>query len=318
MELKGEYRIPAPREAVWALLNDPAVLRDCIPGCETLDGSPGEGFSARVTTKIGPVKATFNGAVTLSNVNAPESYTISGEGKGGVAGFAKGGADVHLAEDGADTVLTYVANAQVGGKLAQLGSRLIDSTAKKLADQFFACFAERAGAVSAADAGGATVDEVAGLGVATALGMPGASAAAASQPSVAPTGPTPPSAATEPSSAVPAAAPDPVILPGQPIPPAATGVPIVDGQAATPETIPPVTIPEPPRIDPTPLHHGTAAPAPGPATAASVSHGASIQAAAHEVEEEIERKAAVGFLGGPVTWGLLLLLALIVVYVIAT
>ena len=131
MELKGEYRIPAPRERVWAMLNDPNVLRECIPGCESLEGSPAEGFAARVTTKVGPVKATFNGQVTLSNVKPPESYTISGEGKGGVAGFAKGGADVHLAEDGAGTVLTYAVNAQVGGKLAQLGSRLIDSTVQE-------------------------------------------------------------------------------------------------------------------------------------------------------------------------------------------
>ena len=100
MELKGEYRVPAPREHVWAMLNDPDVLRECIPGCESLEGSAAEGFAARVTTKVGPVKATFNGQVTLSNVNPPESYTISGEGKGGVAGFAKGGADVHLAPDG--------------------------------------------------------------------------------------------------------------------------------------------------------------------------------------------------------------------------
>ena len=158
MELKGEYRIPAPRDQVWAMLNDPGVLRDCIPGCESLEGSPAEGFSARVTTKVGPVKATFNGSVALSNVNPPGSYTISGEGKGGVAGFAKGGADVHLAADGTDTLLTYVANAQVGGKLAQLGGRLIDSTAKKLADQFFACFAERAGAP--ASSGAATIPAV--------------------------------------------------------------------------------------------------------------------------------------------------------------
>ena len=144
MDLTGEYRIPARREKVWAMLNDPDVLRDCIPGCEMLEGSPEEGFSARVTTKIGPVKATFNGAVTLSNVDPPASYTISGEGKGGVAGFAKGGADVHLAEQGSETVLTYAAKAQVGGKLAQLGSRLIDSTAKKLADEFFSAFAARA------------------------------------------------------------------------------------------------------------------------------------------------------------------------------
>jgi carbon monoxide dehydrogenase subunit G len=144
MDLKGEYRIAAPREHVWGLINDPDVLRDCIPGCESLDGSPESGFTARVTTKIGPVKATFAGEVTLSNVVAPESLTISGEGKGGVAGFAKGGADVHLAEDGADTVLTYLAKAQVGGKLAQLGARLIDSTAKKLADEFFEKLAARA------------------------------------------------------------------------------------------------------------------------------------------------------------------------------
>src|SRR3712207_7892821 len=104
MELKGEYRIPAPRDQVWAMLNDPGVLRDCIPGCESLEGSASEGFSARVTTKIGPVKATFNGSVSLSNLNPPESYTISGEGKGGVAGFAKGGADVLLREDGSDKI----------------------------------------------------------------------------------------------------------------------------------------------------------------------------------------------------------------------
>ncbi|PJR13399.1 SRPBCC family protein [Sinorhizobium meliloti] len=137
MDLKGEYRIAAPREHVWALINDADVLRACIPGCDTLEGTPESGFAARVTTKIGPVKANFSGEVTLSNVRAPESLTISGEGKGGVAGFAKGSADVQLFADGSDTVLTYIAKAQVGGKLAQLGARLIDSTAKKLADEFF-------------------------------------------------------------------------------------------------------------------------------------------------------------------------------------
>jgi carbon monoxide dehydrogenase subunit G len=202
MELKGEYRIPAPRERVWAMLNDPVVLRECIPGCESLEGSPAEGFAARVTTKVGPVKATFNGQVTLTNVKPPESYTISGEGKGGVAGFAKGGADVHLAEDGADTVLTYAVNAQVGGKLAQLGSRLIDSTAKKLADEFFSCFATKAGAAPAAP------------------------------------------------------------LPGE-----------------------------------------------------GMVHG--VEEVVHEVEEEVEKKAAIGFLGGPVVWGLLVILALLFVYGIA-
>ncbi|MDH3194844.1 MAG: carbon monoxide dehydrogenase subunit G [Hyphomicrobiales bacterium] len=151
MDLSGEYRIPAPRERVWEMLNDPDVLRDCIPGCEELDQTADNAFTARVTTKVGPVKATFNGHVTLENINPPQGYTITGEGKGGVAGFASGGADVHLAEDGAGTVLTYTANAKVGGKLAQLGSRLIDSTARKLADQFFAKFADMAGGKPAAE-----------------------------------------------------------------------------------------------------------------------------------------------------------------------
>ena len=144
MDLKGEYRILAPRDEVWAMINDPQVLRACIPGCDSLEGNADDGFTARVTTKIGPVKATFEGVVKLSNVQAPDSYTISGEGKGGVAGFAKGGADVHLAEAEGDTILTYIARAQVGGKLAQLGARLIDSTAKKLADEFFAALTARA------------------------------------------------------------------------------------------------------------------------------------------------------------------------------
>lgn len=221
MDLKGEYQIPAPRGRVWDMLNDPAVLRECIPGCESLEGSPAEGFTARVTTKVGPVKATFTGTVTLSNLNPPESYRIAGEGKGGVAGFAKGGADVHLAENGAGTVLTYTANAQVGGKLAQLGSRLIDSTAKKLADQFFACFATKAGA-----------------GVAAA---------------------------------------------------------VPQGQDAPVEVVPP----------------------PAEATAFEGT-AASIQHLAHEVEEEVEREAAAGFLGGPIVWALLVMLALLLVYIIAT
>jgi carbon monoxide dehydrogenase subunit G len=153
MDLKGEYRILAPRDEVWAMINDPEVLRACIPGCDSLEGNPDDGFTARVTTKIGPVKATFEGVVKLGNVKAPESYTISGEGKGGVAGFAKGGADVHLADVGGDTILTYVARAQVGGKLAQLGARLIDSTAKKLADEFFAALTARASSERNAEIG---------------------------------------------------------------------------------------------------------------------------------------------------------------------
>jgi len=144
MDITGEYRIDAAREEVWQLINDPQVLRACIPGCQSLEGNAEEGFAATVAIKIGPVKATFKGEVRLSNINAPESYTISGEGKGGVAGFAKGSADVHLSEDNGGTILAYKADAQVGGKLAQLGSRLINSTAKKLADGFFSALAQYA------------------------------------------------------------------------------------------------------------------------------------------------------------------------------
>ncbi|MBW8637970.1 carbon monoxide dehydrogenase subunit G [Hoeflea sp. WL0058] len=140
MEMKGEERIAASREVVWEALNNPEVLKQCIPGCESLEQTGENEMAATVKLKIGPVSAKFNGAVTLENINAPESYTISGEGKGGVAGFAKGGADVSLEEEGDETVLSYEVKAQVGGKIAQLGSRLIDSTSKKLAGQFFENF----------------------------------------------------------------------------------------------------------------------------------------------------------------------------------
>ncbi len=141
MELKGSRTIAAPRAEVWAALNDPEVLKACIPGCEELTGSPEDGFEATVTQKVGPVKATFKGAVQLSNIVEGESYTITGEGKGGAAGFAKGGADVKLADaEEEKTELTYDVQAKVGGKLAQLGSRLIDGFAKKMADQFFERF----------------------------------------------------------------------------------------------------------------------------------------------------------------------------------
>ncbi len=145
MEMNGEERIAASREVVWTALNDPEVLRQCIPGCQSLEMTGDNEMAATVKLKIGPVSATFKGAVTLENINAPESYTIAGEGKGGIAGFAKGGADVSLREDGSDTILTYDVKAQVGGKLAQLGSRLIDSTSKKLAGQFFEKFGEVVG-----------------------------------------------------------------------------------------------------------------------------------------------------------------------------
>lgn len=152
MEMTGEHRIAAPRSVVWEGLNDPEVLRRSIPGCDSLEKTSPTEMTASVTAKVGPVKATFGGQVTLSNLNPPEGYTISGEGKGGAAGFAKGGADVKLVEDGDGTLLQYAVKANIGGKLAQLGARLIDGTAKKMADDFFTRFAaemeQRAGAAA--------------------------------------------------------------------------------------------------------------------------------------------------------------------------
>ena len=152
MEMTGEYRIPASREKVWEALNDPEVLKRCIPGCEELIKESDTELSAKVTTRVGPVSAKFTGKVTLSDINPPASYKISGEGQGGVAGFARGGAEVSLEEDGGETVLRYTATAQVGGKLAQIGSRLIDSTAKKMANDFFGTFAEEVGSAAPVEA----------------------------------------------------------------------------------------------------------------------------------------------------------------------
>lgn len=140
MELDGTRVIKADRSKVWAHLNSADTLRACIPGCEELTGSPEDGFEAIVKQKVGPVKATFKGAVTLEDVSAPDSYRIIGEGKGGVAGFAKGAADVSLADVDGGTELTYHVDAKVGGKLAQLGSRIVGGFAKKMADQFFENF----------------------------------------------------------------------------------------------------------------------------------------------------------------------------------
>ncbi len=138
MDMTGEYRIPAARQTVWDALNDTDVLLECIPGCQSIERVSDTELAARVKAKVGPVSATFNGTVTLQNLSPPEAYTIAGEGKGGAAGFAKGGADVRLAEDGPETtVLTYEVHATFGGKLAQLGARVIKPTTKKMADEFF-------------------------------------------------------------------------------------------------------------------------------------------------------------------------------------
>lgn len=137
MELNGSRVIAADVATVWAHLNNPETLKSCIPGCEDLTGSPEDGFAAVVKQKVGPVSATFKGEVTLENVVPGQSYTITGEGKGGVAGFAKGSADVVLVTVPEGTELTYTAQAKVGGKLAQLGNRIIGGFARKMSDEFF-------------------------------------------------------------------------------------------------------------------------------------------------------------------------------------
>ena len=152
MEIKGEYKIAAPRDKVFAALNDPAILQACIPGCESLEKTSDTEMKAKVRLRIGPVSASFTGKVTLSDIDPPNGYRISGEGQGGVAGFAKGGAVVALRDDGGATVLDYNVDAQVGGKIAQVGARLIDGTARKLADEFFGKFAATIGGPPAAAA----------------------------------------------------------------------------------------------------------------------------------------------------------------------
>jgi uncharacterized protein len=141
MTMTGEYQLPASQQVVWEKLNDPAVLKACIPGCEELNKTSDTGFQAVATIKIGPVKAKFKGSVTLSDLDPPNSYKISGQGEGGVAGFAKGGATVKLAPKDGGTLLSYTVEAQIGGKLAQLGQRLVNGAAKKVADDFFGNFA---------------------------------------------------------------------------------------------------------------------------------------------------------------------------------
>ncbi len=153
MDMTGERRIPAPRQKVWAALNDPEVLKSSIPGCETLEKLSDSDLRATAAVKIGPISARFTGKVQLLDLDPPAGYRIEGEGQGGVAGFAKGGATVRLAEDGAFTLLSYTVKAQVGGKIAQLGARLIDATAKQMADAFFDRFVAEVGATAPAEIG---------------------------------------------------------------------------------------------------------------------------------------------------------------------
>ena len=152
MKMNGEFRVPTDRETVWRALNDPEVLKECLPGCQEIEKTSETEMSATLVIKVGPVKATFKGGVTLSDIDPPNGYTLSGQGQGGTAGFASGEAKVRLVEEDGATVLQYECDAKVGGKLAQIGSRLIDSTAKKLAKQFFDSLAEKLGGGEQAEA----------------------------------------------------------------------------------------------------------------------------------------------------------------------
>lgn len=155
MEQTGEYRIAADREVVWAALNDPDVLARCIDGCQSMEQTADDRFDARVKAKVGPVRATFDAQLTLQDIVPPESYTIAASVKGGPAGFARGSADVKLTEDDGGTLLQYAVHASVGGKLAQVGSRLIDGAARKMADDFFAAFHRELG--GGEDVGGSDI-----------------------------------------------------------------------------------------------------------------------------------------------------------------
>jgi carbon monoxide dehydrogenase subunit G len=145
MDLHGEYRVPAPPQQVWAALNDPEALQACIPGCKRLEKTSETTFASVVISKVGPITATFNGTVTLSDLDPPRGYTIIGDGQGGAAGFARLSAHVKLVEDGTDTLLRYDAKVDVGGKLAAVGSRLVQTVANKNVEDFFGAFAQRLG-----------------------------------------------------------------------------------------------------------------------------------------------------------------------------
>ena len=154
MEMQSSRSVPAPVPTVWAALNDPAFLKDCIPGCETIEPDGENAYRIAMAARIGPVAAKFNGRMRLADIDPPKGYTLSFEGQGGAAGFAKGDAKVSLtpAENGAATTMSYTVNAQVGGKIAQIGSRLVDGAAQKLADDFFATFSDKVAASAGATA----------------------------------------------------------------------------------------------------------------------------------------------------------------------
>jgi carbon monoxide dehydrogenase subunit G len=152
MEMKGEQLVPAPQKTVWEALNDPEVLKACVPGCESITLTGENEYQVLMVARVGPVSAKFKGKLTLSDIKPPESYSLSFEGQGGAAGFAKGGAHVNLSKQGLMTKLAYDVKASVGGKLAQIGSRLVDAAAKKVADDFFKNFNDKVGGTGGGDA----------------------------------------------------------------------------------------------------------------------------------------------------------------------
>jgi uncharacterized protein len=178
MDMTGERRIPAPRQTVWEALNNPDVLKLSIPGCESLEKLEDDQMRATAAVKVGPMSARFSGKVQLSDIDPPNGYRISGEGQGGPAGFAKGGANVALKDDGTDTLLTYTVNAQIGGKLAQLGARLIDATAKQMADAFFDRFSQQVQAMNPVPAAPASTEPAPGASTPAAPAFAPAPAAA--------------------------------------------------------------------------------------------------------------------------------------------
>lgn len=231
MEMTGQYRIAAPRETVWRALNDPEVLRESIPGCQKVEALSPTEMTALVTAKLGPVKASFTGKVTLSNLNPPESYTITGEGSGGAVGFASGGADVKLTAEGDETILDYAVRATVGGKVAQLGARLIDGTAKKMADDFFSRFSAIVAGQAAASAEARPPEMTAPEMTAPEIAAP------APEPVII----MPPPPAPAPTAMVPPPPPSPVPPPAEPAPaPPPPRPPRTDAITASTPEAPPV------------------------------------------------------------------------------
>lgn len=191
MELTGQQIIAAPIDRTWVALNDPGTLKECIAGCESIEKTGDDEYAVVMAVRIGPVNAKFKGKLKLQNLQPPSSYTIAFEGQGGVAGFGKGSADVRLTPQGGNTTLDYTARATVGGKIAQIGSRLVDSAAKKMADDFFAAFNAKMGAAAVPAAGGEEPAAAAGAAEPAAPGEPATVPAAAPSPVAPPPAPRP-------------------------------------------------------------------------------------------------------------------------------